>query len=77
MIEFLLERVKAMAESTKNKPWQHEMAFEYAYRAYCKALATDPECQETTLLRSVIEMAWPEFPLDVCEADVLKMANKP
>lgn len=75
MIEYLLDRVKSMAESTKDKPWQHEMAFEYAYRAYCKALSLDKDCQETTLIRLTIEMAWPEFPLDVCEADVVKVGH--
>ena len=73
MIEYLLDRVKAMASSTKNKPWQHEMAFEYARRAYLKVLSLDSGCQEAVLMRSIIEMAYPEFPLDVCEADVLKV----
>ena len=75
MTDYLLDRVKAMASSTKNKPWQHEMAFEYARRAYLKVLSMDKDCQEAMLIRSVIEMAWPEFPLDVCEADVLKVKH--
>ncbi len=75
MVEFLLERVKAMACSTRNKPWQHAMAFEYARRAYLKVLSLDKDSAEATLMRAEIEMAWPEFPLDVCEADVLKMGN--
>lgn len=75
MVEFLLERVKAMAESTKNKPWQHEMAFEYARRAYLKVLSLDMACQEATLIRAMIEMAYPEFPLDIDEPVVLKVGN--
>ena len=75
MIAFLLERVKAMAFSTRGKPWQHAMAFEYARRAYLKVLSLDKDSVEATLMRAEIEMAWPEFPLDVCEADVLKVAN--
>lgn len=75
MIEFLLDRVKAMACSTRGKPWQHAMAFEYARRAYLKVLSLDKDCQEATLMRAEIEMAWPEFPLDICEADVLKITN--
>lgn len=75
MVEFLLDRVKAMACSTRNKPWQHAVAFEYARRAYLKVLSLDKDGTEATLMRAEIEMAWPEFPLDVCEADVLKMGN--
>lgn len=75
LCELLYARVQAMARSTKGKPWQHAMAFEYARRAYLKVLSLDRDCQEATLMRAEIEMAWPEFPLDICEADVLKITN--
>ncbi|WP_303841013.1 hypothetical protein [Selenomonas ruminantium] len=65
MIDFLLARVKAMAESTKNKPWQHEMAFNYARRALLLVLSIAPLCQEAQIMRAEIEMAYPEFPLDI------------
>lgn len=61
--EEILSKVQAMAASVRNKPWQHEMAFNYALRAYNR-LAEMGRDDIALLVQCEIEMNYPEYPVD-------------
>lgn len=59
----MLAKVQAMAKSVKDKPWQHEMAFNFSLRVHNRLVDMGRE-DIALLVQCEMEMSYPEFPID-------------